>query len=113
MVAPRCASKPSRGAGEEPEDHERAREKRIDDCWNVEENGSLSDSWTGFTRFTLLNETLQKDICGRGRDGQPFKQHHVQITHGLTFGGELGKPLKEERNKNGQSRNQNSNMPEI
>ena len=37
-----------------------AQEKRIDDCWNVDGNTSLSDSWTGFTRFTLLNETPPK-----------------------------------------------------
>ena len=37
-----------------------ALEKRIDDCWNVDGNRSLSDSWTGFTRFTLLNETPPK-----------------------------------------------------
>ena len=37
-----------------------ALEKRIDDYWNVDGNRSLSDSWTGFTRFTLLNETPPK-----------------------------------------------------
>ena len=35
-----------------------AQEKRIDDYWNVDENKSLSDSWTSFTKFTLLKETL-------------------------------------------------------
>ena len=34
-------------------DLEVAQEKRIDDCWNVEGNRSLSDSWTGFRIFTL------------------------------------------------------------
>ena len=34
-----------------------AQEKRLDDCWNVDEDRSLSDSWTGFTKFTLLKET--------------------------------------------------------
>ena len=34
-----------------------AEEKRIDDYWNVDGNRNLSDSWTGFTRFTLLNGT--------------------------------------------------------
>ena len=29
-------------------------ERRIDDYWNIE--GNLSDSWTGFTRFTILDE---------------------------------------------------------
>ena len=37
-----------------------AQEKRIDDCWNVDENRSLSDSWTGFTKFTLLKKTPPK-----------------------------------------------------
>ena len=37
-----------------------AQEKRIDDNWNVDRDGNLSDSWTGFTRFTLLNETPPK-----------------------------------------------------
>ena len=31
-------------------------EQRVDDCWNVDANRSLSDSWTGFTMFTLLQE---------------------------------------------------------
>ena len=35
-------------------------EKRIDDCWNVDENRSLSDSWTGFTKFTLLKKEPPK-----------------------------------------------------
>ena len=56
---------------------------------------------------------LRNDICDPGRDRQKFKRHHVQITYGLTLGRELGKPLKEEKNNNGQSRNPNSNMPEI
>ena len=37
-----------------------AQEKRIDDYWNVDGDRNLSDSWTGFTRFTLLNETPPK-----------------------------------------------------
>ena len=39
-------------------------EKRIYDYWNVDANRSLSDSWKGFTKFTLLKENLQRDICG-------------------------------------------------
>ena len=31
-------------------------ERRIDDYWNIEGNRDLSDSWTGFTRFTMLDE---------------------------------------------------------
>ena len=29
-------------------------EKRIDDYWNIDESRDLSDPWTGFTQFTLL-----------------------------------------------------------
>ena len=31
-------------------------EHRIDDYWNIERNRNLSDSWTGFTRFIILDE---------------------------------------------------------
>ena len=44
-----------------------AEEKRIDDCWNVNGSWKLSDSWTGFTRFTLLNETPPKGYMSSGR----------------------------------------------
>ena len=31
-------------------------EKRIDDYWNIGGSRDLSDSWTGFTQFTLSEE---------------------------------------------------------
>ena len=31
-------------------------ERRIDDCWNIDGSRDLSDSWTGFTQCTLLEE---------------------------------------------------------
>ena len=31
-------------------------EKRIDDYWNIDGSRDLSDHWTGFTQFTLLDE---------------------------------------------------------
>ena len=31
-------------------------EKHIEDYWNVDGDRELSDAWTGFTRFMLLNE---------------------------------------------------------
>ena len=31
-------------------------ERRIDDFWNIDGSRGLSDSWTGFTQFTLLEE---------------------------------------------------------
>ena len=33
-------------------------QERIYDYLGVHENRKVSDPWTGFTRFTLLNETL-------------------------------------------------------
>ena len=33
-------------------------ESRIDDYWNIDGSRYLSDSWTGFTQFTLLEEKL-------------------------------------------------------
>ena len=43
-------------------------ERRIDDYWTIVASRDLSDSWTGFTQFTLLEENLQTDKCGPGRD---------------------------------------------
>ena len=39
---------------------------RTDDYWNVEGNRDLSDTWTCFTRFTILDENLQTDMHGPG-----------------------------------------------
>ena len=32
------------------------RESHIDDYWNIDGSRDLSDPWTGFTQFTLLEE---------------------------------------------------------
>ena len=43
-------------------------ESRIDDYWNIDGSRDLSDSWTGFTQFTLLEEKHPKRIyVVRGR----------------------------------------------
>ena len=31
-------------------------ESRMDDNWNIDGDGNLSEPWTGFTQFTILNE---------------------------------------------------------
>ena len=42
-------------------------ERRIDDYWNIDGSRDLSDPWTGFTQFTLLEEKTSKRIyVGRG-----------------------------------------------
>ena len=41
-------------------------ESRLEDYWNIDVDRNLSDSWTGFTKFTILNEKLLKDCCNPG-----------------------------------------------
>ena len=42
-------------------------ERRIDDYWNVDGSRDLSDSWTGFTQFTLLSEKPPERFLWSGR----------------------------------------------
>ena len=41
-------------------------EKRIDDYWNIDGSRDLSDPWTGFTQFTLLEEKLPEGFMWSG-----------------------------------------------
>ena len=41
--------------------------KSIDDYWNIDESRDLSDSWTGFTQFTLLEEKPPNGYMWSGR----------------------------------------------
>ena len=41
-------------------------ERRIDDFWNIDGSRDLSDSWTGFTQFTLLSEKLPNGYLWSG-----------------------------------------------
>ena len=41
-------------------------EKRIDDYWNVDGSRDLSDPWTGFTQFTLLDEKAPEGYMWSG-----------------------------------------------
>ena len=87
-------------------------EKLIDDYWNVDGNRELSDEWTGFTRFVLLNERPPDGYIWSGR--RLTRKH---TTPGPTMCGQkCGSICLMHRNakqsKNGPSRNQNSIMPE-
>ena len=42
-------------------------ERRIDDYWNIDGPGDLSDYWTGFTQFTLLEEKPPNGYMWSGR----------------------------------------------
>ena len=41
-------------------------EKRIDDYWNIDGSRDLSDYWTGFTRFILLEEKPPNEYTWSG-----------------------------------------------
>ena len=43
-------------------------EKRIDDYWNIDGSRDLSDPWTGFTQFTLLDEKAPDGYTWSGGD---------------------------------------------
>ena len=88
------------------------KKKRIDDYWNVESSKNLSDSWRGFTTFTLLKETRHKNICRPGGDWQRFKRLPDQIKCGQKFQRKLVKQLRIEKNRNEQKENQSSTMLE-
>ena len=86
-------------------------EKRVDDCWDVDSNRSLSDSWKGFTKFTLLKEKPPKRyMWSRGEIDKIQINYHYQIMCGQKYGRKLVKPLRIEKNKNGKTTSQNSTM---
>ena len=53
-------------------------ESRTDDCWNVEVDRHLPDSWTRFTKFTSLDEKPPKRTCVvRGTDYKNSSNHQT------------------------------------
>ena len=83
-------------------DLDAAQEKRIDDHWNVDENRSLPDSWTGFTKFTLLTHTpLKGFFVFQEETDKKFKQLLDQIIYGLKLGWKLEKPFKKRKTSMG------------
>ena len=74
-------------------------EKRIDDYWNVDLNRHLSDSWTRFTRFILLEEKVLKEHMWSGGDRRKCTRLPDTIMCGLKYG---RKPPRIEKNQNGQ-----------
>ena len=41
--------------------------KQIEDCWNVHGEKELTDAWTGFTKFILLNERPPNGFSWSGK----------------------------------------------
>ena len=47
------------------------RESRTDDYWNIDGSRDLSDSWTGLTQFTLLEEKPPDGLTRRQLTSRP------------------------------------------
>ena len=78
--------------------------------WLLKCRFDQSESWKGFTKFTLREKILPKDICGPGEDWPKFKRLPDKIMCGQKYGPKLVKPLRIEKNKNGKSKSQHSIM---
>ena len=84
-------------------------EKRSDDDWNVEANRILSDSWTGFTKYTLLKNLKGVYVVLRETDKIQATTRLENVW--LEVWTKIGKAAqKREKSKNGQTRSQNSIM---
>ena len=71
-------------------------EKRIDDYWNIDGSRDLSDPWTSFTQFTLLEEKAPDGYSGRWRDWQ--KTANIQARSSMARALEInGKARQVER----------------
>ena len=86
-------------------------EKHIDDFLNVDGNRELSDAWTGFTRFIVLNEKPPDGYSWSGeRLTKKTTSRHDNVWP------EMRKQMsdaskRKEKSKRGPSRNRNSIMP--
>ena len=69
----------------------------------------LSDAWTGFTQFTILDEKPPEGCSWSGGGWQKSKQHPGQITCGQKYG-KICQTQLNEKNKNGLSKNRSSTM---
>ena len=90
-----------------------SKRKRIDDYWNIDGSRDLSDSWTGFSQFTLLEEK-PPDGYMWSRERLTRKQLTSRPDHlwPETLK-EIGKKCPAEGEaKSGHMKNQNSIMPE-
>ena len=65
-------------------------EKRIDDYLNIDGSRDLSDPWTGFTQFTLLEE---KPPEGYKWSGGRLTRKPGQIIYGQSYGSQWERTL--------------------
>ena len=84
------------------------REKNINDYWHVDGDREWSDTWTGFTRFSLLNEEPPGGSTWSGRDWQENKRLPGQPLCGQRFGKIWPMHSNVKSSKSGLSRNLSS-----
>ena len=84
-------------------------ESRINNYWNVNVDRNLSHSWTGFTKFTILNEKSPKRIhVAQGAAYKRFKQRPwPEIWSRMSNAAQ-----KKKRSRNGRLKNLSSVMLE-
>ena len=83
----------------------------IDDYWNVDGDRQLSDTWTSFTRFTILDEKPTDGYTWFGReDWQESKRPPDLTVCGQKLGKICQKRRCEEKSKSGPSRNRSLTM---
>ena len=80
-------------------------EKRIDDYWNIDGSRDLSDPWTGFTQFTLLDEKAPDGYTCPGGDWRENSLHPGQIMYGQNSGRKWERMTSWRRSKSGRMRN--------
>ena len=88
-------------------------ERRIEDYWNIDWSRDLSDSWTSFTQFTLLEEKPPDGYmwCGERLTRRQLTSRPDHLWPELWIKMGRGAELKE-RDINGPMKNRNSIMPE-
>ena len=97
-------------------------ERRIDDYWNIDVSRDLSDSWTGFTQFTPLEEKPPEEYMWSTRKQLTSRPDHLwpelwrgmsnQTLCGLRFGKICLVYRNAKRSINVQLKNQSSIMQE-
>ena len=87
-------------------------ESRIDDFWNIDGSRDLSDPWTGFTQFTLLEEKAPDGYMWSG-ERLTKRQASSRSDHLWPESGRNCQEMPRWRKDNsGHMKNQNSIMPE-
>ena len=77
-------------------------EKRIDDYWNIDGSRDLSDPWTGFTQFTLLEEKPPDGyMWSAGEINEENSLHPGQIIYGQNSGNQWESTPSWRRSKSG------------